>query len=78
MTAHLRLSPEALAAELAAATFRKASYSGGGGNACVELGPRPNVVFVRDSKDPHGPTLAFTPEAVTNFLRDLRAGSFDG
>jgi hypothetical protein len=41
--------------------WQKSSHSGSGNN-CVEvatIGPR---VAVRDSKNPHAPHLAFTPE----------------
>jgi hypothetical protein len=40
-------------------TWRKSSFSGGGGGGCVEVAwPRP-LVAVRDSKHPTGPTLNF-------------------
>ncbi|MGH4022736.1 MAG: DUF397 domain-containing protein [Pseudonocardiaceae bacterium] len=39
--------------------WRKSSYSGGSGG-CVEVAAAPDEVLVRDSKDPHGPTLAAT------------------
>jgi hypothetical protein len=32
---------------------------------------------VRDSKDPDGPSLAFTADAWRAFLAGLRAGEFD-
>jgi hypothetical protein len=49
--------------------WRKASYSGANGGGCVEVAQLPPaVVAVRDSKDPDGPKLAFSPE-------DWRAGS---
>ena len=46
----------------------KSSYSGGNG-ACVEVkSPAPQLVAVRDSKDPDGPSLAFAPEAWAAFV----------
>ncbi|MEU6175569.1 DUF397 domain-containing protein [Streptantibioticus parmotrematis] len=54
-------------------TWRKSSYSSEQGGDCVEVGypwhtsARPSVVHVRDSKDPQGPTLAFTPTAWAAF-----------
>jgi Domain of unknown function (DUF397) len=48
--------------DLTRAEWRKASYSGDNGGACVEVARNlPGVVAVRDSKDPHGPALVFTP-----------------
>lgn len=47
--------------DLTRADWRKASYSGDNGGACVEVARNlPGVVAVRDSKDPHGPALVFT------------------
>ncbi|GAA3039865.1 DUF397 domain-containing protein [Kitasatospora sp. NPDC127116] len=43
--------------------WRKSSYSNGDGD-CVEVAEGiAGMVPVRDSKDPHGPALRFTPEA---------------
>jgi Domain of unknown function (DUF397) len=47
--------------DLTRADWRKASYSGDNGGACVEVARNlPGVVAVRDSKDPAGPALVFT------------------
>jgi hypothetical protein len=53
--------------------WRKSTYSSGNGGNCVEVANTPRAVAVRDSKDPHGPALAFTParwQAFTGALRD--------
>jgi hypothetical protein len=42
------------------AAWRKAEASMSNGQ-CVEAGHGPGVVAVRDSKDPAGPVLAFSP-----------------
>lgn len=34
-------------------TWFKSSYSGSGGDNCVEVAAQPHAVLVRDSKDPH-------------------------
>ena len=56
------------------ADWRKSSYSGTNGGNCVEVARNlPGIVAVRDSKDPAGPALAFTPadwEAFTAGLKD--------
>jgi Domain of unknown function (DUF397) len=58
--------------------WRKSSYSGGNGGACVEVARNlPGAVAVRDSKDPDGPRLAFTPEEWTAFTAGVKAGDFD-
>lgn len=65
-----------MAENLAGALWRKSSRSGSTGS-CVEVGPLPNVVGVRDSKDPGGPELPFSPAAWATFNRDVKAGSYD-
>lgn len=42
-------------------TWFKSSYSDGEGGNCVEVAACPGAVHVRDSKDTHGPRLAFSP-----------------
>ncbi|MEE1820968.1 DUF397 domain-containing protein [Streptomyces sp. BE20] len=55
----------------------KSSHSGGGGN-CVEVAAVDHLRYIRDSKDPHGPVLAVTPEAFTDFLTAAATGKLDG
>ena len=50
--------------------WRKSSYSIGNG-ACAEVRAGP-AVQVRDSTDPGGAVLAFTPSAWRRFLREVR------
>lgn len=66
--------------ELNSINWRKSSYSGGNqGDACVEIGTGlAGIVPVRDSKDPDGPVLAFTPAAWTAFLTTLRTEGLEG
>lgn len=53
--------------ELNGARWRKSSRSSGGD--CVEVADNlPGVVGVRDSKDPTGPALTFTPAAWRSFV----------
>jgi len=59
--------------DLSCAVWRKASASGNGN--CVEVAVNlPGVVAVRDSKDPHGPALTFTPADWHAFAARLRSG----
>lgn len=58
----------------------KSSYSGSNGGDCIEVAanlvaPR-GIVPVRDSKDPHGPMLAFTSAAWASFVTAVDAGEF--
>ena len=58
------------------AKWRKSSRSGSSGN-CVEVADNlPGVVAVRDSKDPEGPALTFSPAVWQAFLNDAKAGEF--
>jgi hypothetical protein len=52
--------------------WRKASYSGGNGGACVEVGQHGESVLVRDSKTDSSPELPFNPAAWKKFLATLR------
>ncbi|MFD7106967.1 DUF397 domain-containing protein [Streptomyces celluloflavus] len=59
-----------------AATWRKSSHSGTGGN-CVEIADGfPGVMPVRDSKNPSGPQLVFGAGAWTSFTETLKTGDF--
>ncbi|WP_433494622.1 DUF397 domain-containing protein [Micromonospora sp. CA-248089] len=55
--------------ELTGAIWRKSTRSGTQGD-CVEVSDNlAGVVGVRDSKDPAGPVLTFTPDAWRTFVR---------
>ena len=54
--------------------WRKASYSGANGGDCVEVAPAHASVAVRDSKDPDGPRLTFTPGDWREFTGQLKNG----
>ena len=64
--------------DLSRADWRKASYSTNNGGACVEIAANlPGVVAVRDSKDPDGPVLGFSPRVWAAFTSGMKAGEFD-
>ena len=64
-------------ADVTHAVWRKSSYSSGNGGACVEVARNlPNIVAVRDSKNPEGPALVFTPQEWRAFLDGVRADEF--
>ncbi len=55
--------------------WRKSSYSSAEGD-CVEVATLPDGGrAVRDSKDPHGPTLTFTPAQWRTFLEAVKTRS---
>ncbi|RIV38621.1 DUF397 domain-containing protein [Micromonospora radicis] len=55
--------------DLTRAAWRKSSRSNQNGGACVEVADNlPGVVAVRDSKDPTGPALTFTPASWHAFV----------
>lgn len=58
------------------ARWRKSSHSNNDGGDCIEVDDA-NPGRVRDSKDPHGPVLAFSPVALNAFVRAVVAGEFD-
>ena len=53
--------------------WRKSSHSGNAGE-CVEVADLPDVVAVRDSKNPDSPALVFGPDEWTAFIGQLRHG----
>jgi hypothetical protein len=56
-------------------TWFKSSYSGGGGDNCIEIAVRAGAVLVRDSKDTDGPALTVSREtwsAFTTLAADSR------
>jgi hypothetical protein len=58
-------------------TWTKSSYSLANGN-CVEVaGLSSNLVQIRDSKNPQGTVLSFTPTEWTAFVGGVRGGEFE-
>ncbi|MET8877695.1 DUF397 domain-containing protein [Nocardia sp. NPDC004604] len=63
-------------ANLSDATWFKSSHSGGSSD-CVEVAFLPNtLVGVRDSKNPSGPALVFTPTEWSAFTAAATRGEF--
>jgi hypothetical protein len=65
--------------DTAGLSWRKSSYSNGGGGACVEVAALPDGGrAVRDTKDHgRGPVLWFTAGEWEAFLKGAKAGEFD-
>lgn len=62
--------------DLSGAVWRKSARSSGDG-ACVEVATLNDATAVRDSKDPAGPALTFTPVEWAAFTAGVRAQEFD-
>jgi len=58
--------------ELSRITWRKATYSSSNGGACIEVGTAPQSIAVRDSKDPDGAILAFSPHDWQRFTGQMK------
>jgi uncharacterized protein DUF397 len=56
--------------------WRKAQYSVANG-ACVEVANAGGMLAMRDSKDPDGPVLMYTPSEWRAFLDGAKKGEFD-
>ncbi|MEV4247935.1 DUF397 domain-containing protein [Streptosporangium canum] len=76
--------------DLSRAEWRKSRFSGNNGGDCVEVaelkdvpdGPghkagHTDLIAVRDSKDPEGPKLFFTPAEWDAFVNGVKANEFD-
>lgn len=63
-------------AERAGLTWLKAQASSHNG-ACVEIAGVGDKIAMRDSKDPDGPVLVYTPAEFNAFLSGAKIGEFD-
>jgi hypothetical protein len=66
------------ASTLQGVVWRVSSYSGSQAN-CVEVAEgvgAGGIVPVRDSKNPAGPALSFSPDAFSAFVDAVKAGEF--
>ncbi|WP_019871344.1 DUF397 domain-containing protein [Salinispora oceanensis] len=59
--------------DVTGAAWRKSTRSNNGGD-CVEVADNlSDIVGLRDSKDPSGPILTFSPTAWATFIRATKA-----
>lgn len=56
--------------------WSKSTFSGNNGS-CVEFTRNGGNFLVRDSKDPNGPVLTFTPAEWDAFVKGAKDGQFD-
>ena len=65
------------ASQLLGVTWQKSGRSNPSGN-CVEAAALPDGgVAVRNSRDPEGPALIYTPAEIEAFILGVRDGDFD-
>lgn len=63
--------------QLGSVTWQKSRRSNPSGN-CVEMaGLADGTVAVRNSRDPHGPALIYTPAEIAAFILGTKDGDFD-
>ncbi len=63
--------------QLGAVTWRKSRASNPSGD-CIEVAALDSgAVAVRNSRDPHGPALVYTPAEIDAFIRGAKDGEFD-
>ncbi|MFD8377750.1 DUF397 domain-containing protein [Streptomyces sp. NPDC059679] len=56
--------------------WQKSSYSGAGGENCVELARRADTTLIRESDDPRV-VVSTTPMRLAAFIAGVKAGDFD-
>ncbi len=62
--------------DMSRAVWRKSARSSGTGQNCVEVAVNlPGIVAIRDSKDPGGGALRFSPDQWKTFLENIRTAS---
>jgi hypothetical protein len=63
--------------DLSRVVWHKSTRSGSSGD-CVEVADNlPDVIAIRDSKDPAGPILLFTTTEWDSFVGGVKDGEFD-
>ncbi len=63
--------------DLSTAVWRKSTHSDDDTGACVEVAILDNGYAVRNSTDPDGPVLYFTPAEWDAFVGGAKDGEFD-
>ncbi|MGW0854439.1 DUF397 domain-containing protein [Streptomyces sp. NBC_00247] len=56
--------------------WQKSSFSGGGGEQCVEIAEEAGQILMRESDDPSIVTVT-TPAKFAAFIKGVKAGEFD-
>ncbi|GAA3829781.1 hypothetical protein GCM10022226_58290 [Sphaerisporangium flaviroseum] len=65
-----------MAPDLRGAQWRKSTHSGSDGGNCVEVASNLyDQLAIRDSKNPDGPALIFTPGEWSAFVTSIKTGT---
>lgn len=74
----MEIQTKGMTVDLAQARWKKSTRSGPNCDNCVEVAMLPGgAVGMRDSKDPAGPALIFTPSEWDAFVGGAKDGEFD-
>ncbi len=73
----MEIETKGFSVNLDKADWRKSSRSGPYSDACVEVAFVDGAIAMRDSKDPVGPALIFTPAEWDAFVAGAKDGEFD-
>lgn len=73
----MEITTKGLRVDLGRADWRKSSRSGPFTDNCVEVAFVDGAIALRDSKDPQGPALLFTPGEWDAFVAGTKDGEFD-
>jgi hypothetical protein len=65
------------AAELGALQWRKSARSSAQGNCLETARLADGTTAIRNSRDPEGPALLFTPAEIRAFIEGVKDGDFD-
>jgi Domain of unknown function (DUF397) len=71
------MTAKGVTVDLSTADWRKSSRSGPYTDNCVEVAFIDGAIAVRDSKDPNGGLLVFTPGEWDAFVDGAKDGEFD-
>jgi hypothetical protein len=57
-------------------TWRKSTYSGNGGEACIEAGGQPGCILIRDTtQHGNGPVMSVSPQSWRQYTASIRANA---
>jgi Domain of unknown function (DUF397) len=73
----VEIETKGLIVDLDRADWRKSTRSGPYSDNCVEVAFVDGAIAMRDSKDPTGPVLIFTPAEWDAFVAGAKDGEFD-